>query len=69
MNKMQFIVSSIIFTIGLSFTLIAICYLVRFYDYGLDFEENSIYFFMLFLFIGIPLVLFGANALSIENKQ
>lgn len=69
MNKMRFIINSLIFTIGLSFTLIAICYLVRFCDYGLDFEDNSIYLFVLFLLIGIPLVLFGANSLSIENRQ
>ena len=56
--------------IGIIMTLISLCYLVQFFEYGLDFEDSVdqfIAFLILFLF-GFPSILFGITKLTkIEN--
>ncbi|WP_193075574.1 hypothetical protein [Pseudomonas sp. FME51] len=52
------------FTVGVALSLIALCYLVRFYDYGLDFEDEYAWLFAVFFLIGFPTLLYGMKKLS-----
>lgn len=49
-------------TFGMIFTLIALCFLVKFYDYGFHFENDLEYvYFIIFFLIGFPTLMFGIN--------
>ena len=49
-------------TFGMIFTLLALCFLVKFYSYGLDFEDDIEYVYFIVLFIiGFPMLVFGID--------
>lgn len=49
-------------TLGMIFTLISLCFLVKFYDYGFHFEDDVEYvYFIIFFIIGFPMLMFGIN--------
>jgi hypothetical protein len=49
-------------TLGMIFTLIALCFLVKFYDYGFHFKDDLEYvYFIIFFLIGFPMLMFGIN--------
>lgn len=52
------------FTAGMALSLIALCFLVEFYDRGLDFEDGEIWAFVFFFAIGYPMLLFGIQKLK-----
>ena len=59
----RFWVRCLPFTIGIGFVLIAMCFLVDFYDNRLQFEEEF-WAFVFFFVLGMPLMLFGIDKLS-----
>jgi hypothetical protein len=54
------------FTVGIASSLIALCYLVKFYDYGLDFDREYIWLFVVFFLTGFPTLVYGMNRISEE---
>jgi len=61
---LRFWIRAIPFTVGIALSLIALSFLVAFYDYGLDFDEEEIWIFLIFFLAGFPLLVFGLNKLS-----
>ncbi len=57
------------FTIGMALSLIALCFLVRFYDYGLEFDSEYIWLFVLFFLVGFPTLIFGIEKLSNDFSE
>jgi len=57
------------FTVGIALSLIALCYLVRFYDRGLDFDEGDIWTFAALFLIGFPTLIHGINVLARNNEH
>lgn len=55
------------FTFGIALSLVSLCYLVRFYDYGLDFEDEYLWMFAVFFGLGFPALIYGMNRLSNES--
>lgn len=55
------------FTVGMALTLIALCFLVRFCDRGLDFAEEEIWLFAIFFLAGFPVVIFGINRMAKDS--
>ena len=62
-SLLRYWVRSLPFTIGVAAILIAMCFLVSFYQRGLDFEEEF-WTFVVFSLVGMPLMLFGIEKLS-----
>jgi len=56
------------FTIGIALVLVAMCFLVKFFDRGLDFDDEEIWVFGMFIFVGMPLLLFGIEKLSKQEE-
>ena len=65
---LRFWLKSMPFTLGMALSLISLCFLVRFYDYGLDFDEEYIWLFIAFFLTGFPTLIHGINKLS-NNSQ
>lgn len=57
------------FTVGMALSLIALSFLVRSYDYGLDFDEEEIWIFVIFFFAGFPTLVHGINVLSEKGSE
>ena len=55
---------SLPFAIGIALTLISLCFLVRFFDFGLEFDEKEIWLFSAFFLSGFPILVYGLNKLS-----
>ena len=51
-------------TLGMILTLLALSFLVKFYDYGLDFEEPEFWIFGGLFILGFPLLIWGTNRLA-----
>ena len=51
------------FTIGIVLVLLALCFLVEFYEHGLD-DYEEFWAFAIFIFSGMPLLLFGIEKLG-----
>jgi len=50
------------------YTLLALCYLVKFYDYGFHFEDDIEYiYFIMFFLVGFPMLMFGINKAAIHD--
>ena len=64
---LRFWFRAIPFTVGIALSLIALCFLVAFYDYGLDFDEEDIWIFLIFFLAGFPLLIYGLNKLSDQS--
>ncbi|MEJ2061018.1 MAG: hypothetical protein P8Y64_11130 [Gammaproteobacteria bacterium] len=60
---------SLPFTVGMAASLIALCFLVRFYDYGLELDSEYIWLFMLFFLVGFPTLIFGIKKLSHDPDE
>ena len=60
----RFFVTAIPFTVGMLLSLIALCFLVEFYDRGLDFDNGEFWVFVIFFVVGFPSMIFGINKLS-----
>ena len=60
----RFFVTAIPFTVGMLLSLIALCFLVEFYDRGLDFDNVEFRVFVIFFVVGFPSMIFGINKLS-----
>ena len=60
----RFFVTAIPFTVGMLLSLIALCFLVEFYDRGLDFDNWEFRVFVIFFVVGFPSMIFGINKLS-----
>ena len=52
------------FTIGMALSLVSLCFLVQFYDDGLDFDGEYIWLFIVFFLTGFPTLIYGINKLS-----
>lgn len=49
-------------TVGMIFILIALCFLVKFYDHGFHFEDDAGYlYFIVFFLVGFPMLMFGID--------
>lgn len=57
------------FTVGVALSLIGLCFLVKFYDYGLDFEYRYVWIFAIFFGVGFPTLVYGMNKLAVEAQQ
>jgi hypothetical protein len=64
----RFLLRAAPFTIGLTLSLVGLCYLVRFYDFGFDFESENIWMFVIFFGFGIPTLIYGINRLSNKSQ-
>ncbi|MBW2165937.1 MAG: hypothetical protein JRG74_07520 [Deltaproteobacteria bacterium] len=60
----RFFVTAIPFTVGMLLSLIALCFLLKFYDRGLDFDNEEFWGFVIFFVVGFPSMIFGINKLS-----
>lgn len=62
----RFFVTAIPFTVGMLLSLIALCFLLKFYVRGCDFDSRSGEFwgFLIFFVVGFPSMIFGINKLS-----
>ena len=62
----RFFVTAIPFTVGMLLSLIALCFLLKFYDRGFDLQSHSYAFwcFVIFFVVGFPSMIFGINKLS-----
>ena len=60
----KFWVRSLPFTIGIGMVLVAMCFLVEFYDNRLQLDDEEFWTFVFFFAIGMPLMLFGIDKLS-----
>ena len=52
------------FTIGIGMVLVAMCFLVEFYDNRLKLDDEEFWTFVFFFVLGMPLTLFGIERLS-----
>lgn len=52
------------FTIGMALSLVSLCFLVQFYDDGLDFDAEYIWLFVAFFLTGFPTLVHGIRELS-----
>ena len=59
----RFFVTAIPFTVGMLLSLIALCFLLKFYDGGLH-NSNAFWGFVIFFVVGFPSMIFGINKLS-----
>jgi len=60
----RYILRSLPLTVGIILSIIALCFLVQFYDRGLDFEAEEFWAFSIFFIIGFPLLVWGIDYLS-----
>jgi len=67
MNFITFFLRSLPFTAGMALSLLSLCYLVDFYNIGLDFNETSIWQFAACFMTGFPTLLYGITLLSTDN--
>ena len=67
-DYLQMLLRALPFTLGVALSLVGLCYLVRFYDYGLDFEDEYIWMFAVFFGLGFPTLIYGLNRLSAEAR-
>ena len=65
----RFWLKAIPFTIGMALSLIALCFLVEFYDRGLDFDEEYLWLFAAFFLTGFPTLIYGMNRLAEKNAE
>ena len=56
-------------TLGIALVLVALCFLIKFFDRGLDFDDEDIWVFGMFIVVGMPLLLFGAEKLSKPQER
>ena len=62
----RFFVTAIPFTVGMLLSLIALCFLLKFYDSGFELHRhgNEFWCFVIFFVVGFPSMIFGINKLS-----
>jgi hypothetical protein len=60
----KFCIKALTFTIGMALTLISLCFLIKFYENGLNFDNDEIWTFTMFFLTGFPTLIFGINQLS-----
>jgi hypothetical protein len=65
----KFWLKAIPFTLGMALSIISLCFLIKFYDYGLNFEDQNIWFFCIFFFIGFPTLTYGINKLRSDDDN
>ncbi|NVK55883.1 MAG: hypothetical protein HWE26_09720 [Alteromonadaceae bacterium] len=63
-SVISFWLKALPFTLGVALSLISFCFLIQFYDRGLYFDEEYIWFFMIFFLIGFPTLIHGIDKLS-----
>lgn len=64
----SFFIRTLPITMGMIFTLIALCFLVKFYDYGFHFEDDIEYiYFIMFFLTGFLMLMFGINKAAIYD--
>lgn len=67
-NYLRTIFRAIPFTIGTAATLLALCYLVRFYEFGMD-DKEEFFTFLIWFFFGYPTLVFGVKRLIEERTS
>ena len=63
-KHIKFFLAALPLTVGVTLTLIGLCFLVEFFDRGLRLDKEDFWTFVAFFSIGFPVMLFGANYLS-----
>jgi len=68
LKLVRFFTKCLVFSTGIIFVLLSLCYLIKFYDFGLDYDDSELILFLFFMTMGIPVLIFGVNLLSDNDK-